>query len=127
MDAEVVFSWRWHSLLWLEQVVELPPDLDSPLTQVCQHGFVFPELFSYLSFPDVEYEYLVLTRLCHCSAGFFRRYQVDGRHASHRLPMVVNLSVSSLLWPEPFQCQPGYECHATISRMLFVQQVEYVV
>jgi len=83
IDVEIVFSWLWNSLWWLEQVVELLSDLDSPLFQVCQHRFVFPEFFSYLSFPDVEHEYLVLTRLCHCSAGLFCGYQVDGCHLSY--------------------------------------------
>jgi len=50
IDTEIVFSWRWHSLWWLEQVIEFPSDLDSPLTQVCQHGFIFPEFLPQLLF-----------------------------------------------------------------------------
>jgi len=63
MDTEIMFSRWWHSLWWLEQVVELLSDLDSPLSQVCQHRFIFREFLSPLPFSYVENEYFVLTCL----------------------------------------------------------------
>ena len=63
VDAEIMLSWRWYSSRWLKEVVEFPSDLDSPLTLVCQYGFVLAKLLSYALFPDVENKYPAVSRL----------------------------------------------------------------
>jgi len=102
MDAEIIISWWWYATQWRKQVVKIPPDLNSPFSQVCQNRFILTEFLVHPSLLDVNHEYPVATGFCHCPSCLVCGYQIDGGHLSFRFAVVVNFPVAALIRSKSF-------------------------